>query len=357
MLNVILVILFLYLIPVVVGQGVNRILKIDTGVVKNFLIGNIFIWALFQLVTVPLVLLKQSFLIVVAIVNVVLAGICIFVLFEEVAKKKCAAFKIQSWTSKCKGFKLEDGFALAVMFGAMGWMLYKVISLQHTDADDSRFVVNAVEIVRTNRMFLTDLITGQELETWIGEIIKDITAPWAVYIAYLAKMTGISVVITAHSVMPVSLILCAMSAFWLISGEVFKKDITNRSIFMCLVILLNVYGYYSIYTAETFMLTRIWQGKATIASVAIPAMFLLAMWLYDNSKSYGYYVLVAMLNLGMCLMSGMGLIIGAIMLGCFGFVYAIVKKNYCIAIVLWAMAIPNVVYFVINELQPDIWSL
>lgn len=357
MITVLLVILILYLVPVIVGQGVNRILKIDTGVVKNFLVGNIFIWALFQLVTVPLVLTKQSFLLVVGIVNVVLAVICLYVFFEEIIRKKAECFKLKTWTSKLKGLKGADGFALVVLFAALGWLLYKIISLQHTDADDSRFVVNAVEILRTNRMFLTDLITGQELETWIGEIIKDVTAPWAVYIAYLAKMTAISAVIMAHSVMPVSLILCAMSAFWLISAEVFKKDITNRSIFMCLVILLNVYGYYSIYTAETFMLTRIWQGKATVASVAIPAMFLLAMWLYENEKSYGYYVLIALLDIGMCLMSGMGIIIGAIMLGSFGLVYGIAKRKLWIPITLWSMAIPNVVYFVINAIQPEIWSI
>lgn len=356
-LKILSVILLLYLVPMLVGQGVSRILKIDTTIVKNFLIGNIFIWALFQLVTVPLVLMKQSFLIVVTIVNIVTLVICLWVLFDEIIKKKCENIKLHVWTSKLTAYKMADVFALLVMFGAIGWLLYKVISLQHTDADDSRFVVNAVEIVRTNRMFLTDLITGQELSTWIGEIIKDVTSPWAVYIAYYAKMTGISAVILAHSVLPVSLILCAMSVFWLISKEIFKDDITNRSIFMCFVILLNVYGYYSIYSAETFMLTRIWQGKATVASVAIPAMFLLCMWLYENEKSYGYYVLVALLDIGMCLMSGMGLIIGVVMLGSFGLVYGLLKKKLWISLVMWAMCIPNAVYFVINEMQPEIWTL
>lgn len=351
------VIALLYLVPYVVGQGVNKALKIDTNVAKNFLVGNIFIWALFQLVTVPLVLLKQNFLIVVTVVNIVTFGICLWVLIEEIIRKKCECFKLSHWTGKVTGYSKADVFALTVMFGMLGWLLYKIISLQHTDADDSRFVVNAVEIVRTNRMFLTDLITGQELSTWIGEIIKDITSPWAVYIAYYAKMTEISVVITAHSVLPISLILCGMSTFWLISKEVFKNNITNRSIFMCVVMLLSIYGYHSIYTAETFMLTRIWQGKATVASVAIPAMYLLCMWLYEDEKNIGNYVIVALLDIGMCLMSGMGIITGVVMLGSFGLVYGIAKKNFWITLVMWAMCVPNVIYYVINALQPDIWIL
>lgn len=354
MINVLLVILMLYLVPVIVGQGVNKILKIDTGVVKNFLVGNIFIWALFQLVTVPLVLTKQSFLLVVGIVNVVLAVICLYVFFEEIIRKKAECFKLKTWTSKLKGLKGADGFALVVLFAALGWLLYKIISLQHTDADDSRFVVNAVDIVRTNRMFLTDLITGQHISTWIGELIKDVTAPWAVYIAYYAKMTGISAVIIAHSVLPISLILCAMSVFWLISGEVFKNNTTDRSIFMCFVVLLNVYGSFSVYSVEVFMLTRIWQGKAVVASVAVPAMYLLCMWIYENDGKWSYYILVLMLNLSMCLMSGMGLIIGAVMLCGLGIVYGIAKRNIWMTARLWGLCIPNAVYFLINELQPNL---
>lgn len=348
------VISLLYLVPSLVGQGVNRILKIDATVVKNFLIGNIFIWALFQLVTVPLVLLKQNFLIVVAIINIVTFGICLWVLFEEVIRKKGKSIRLSYWTSKFTRLSKADVFALVVMFGMIGWLLYKIISLQHTDADDSRFVVNAVDIVRTNRMFLTDLITGQHISTWIGELIKDVTAPWAVYIAYYAKMTGISAVIIAHSVLPISLILCAMSVFWLISGEVFKNNTTDRSIFMCFVVLLNVYGSFSVYSVEVFMLTRIWQGKAVVASVAVPAMYLLCMWIYENDGKWSYYILVLMLNLSMCLMSGMGLIIGAVMLCGLGIVYGIAKRNIWMTARLWGLCIPNAVYFLINELQPNL---
>lgn len=351
------IIFFLYLMPYVVGEGINRLLKISRGIVKNYLVGNIFIWALFQIVTVPLVLLKKEFSLVVVIVNVVLFGICALVVLDEVLRKKCRNLKVKKWIKKIPKISRADAVSMAIMEIAIIALLLAIIMLQHTDADDSRFVVNAVEILRTDRMFLTDLITGQPLETWIGELVKDVTSPWAVYIAYYARMTGISAVIMAHSVLPVALILCALSVFWLLAGEFFGKNITDKSIFMCFVILLNVYGYHSIYTAETFMLTRIWQGKAVVASVAIPAMFLLCMWLYRNDKKYGYYVLVALLDVGMCLMSGMGLIIGVIMLGCIGLVYGVAKRKIWIPLCLWGMCVPNIVYYVINEMQPQIWSL
>lgn len=356
-LKVLSVILLLYLMPCCVGSRVNHVLKINTTVVKNYLVGNVFIWALFQLVTVPLVLAKQSFLIVVAIVSIVLFGMCIFEIYHEVYRKKCVIFKRKYWSKRIPKMNTSDMISMVIMEVMLLALLFTIVMLQHTDADDARFVVNAVEIVRTNRMFLTDVITGQELEIWIGELVKDVTSPWAVYIAYFAKLTGIPVVIMAHSVLPISLILCAFAVYWLFAGEVFKKNLTDKSMFMCLMILLNVYGYFSRRTAEMFLMTRIWQGKAVVASVAIPAMFLFAMWLYRNEKKIGYYVLVAMLGVGMCLMSGMGIIIGAIMLAGIGLVYGIAKRKWWMTLVIWALCIPNVVYFVINEMQPDIWIL
>ena len=351
--SVLKVILYIYIMPCLVGEGVNRILKIDGTIVKDYLIGNIFIWALFQLVTVPLVLMKEKFSLVVLIINVVLFGICFFVVFQEVILKRGSGLSWKKYKKRIPRVNATDMIAMIIMEVMIVALLFVIIFLQHTDADDSRFVVNAVEIVRTNRMFLTDLITGQELEIWVGELVKDVTSPWAVYIAYYAKMTGIAVVIMAHSVLPVSLIFCALAVFWLLAQEFFGKNLSDKSLFMCFVILLNVYGYHSRYTAESFLLTRIWQGKAVLASVAIPAMYLICMWLYKNEKKYGYYILVAMINIGMCLLSGMGIIIGAVMVGCIGFVYGIFIK-WRMTILLWMMCVPNIVYFVINYLQPSI---
>lgn len=339
------VILLLYLMPCIVGDRVNRILKIDSTVVKNFLIGNIFIWALFQLVTVPLVLAKQSFLIVVTIVNVVLFGLCLYWVYDEIYRKKCKELKWKYWMKRVPKMSNSDFVSMVIMEVMIVALLFAIIFLQHTDADDSRFVVNAVEIVRTNRMFLTDVITGYELEIWNGELIKDITSPWAVYIAYYAKMTQIPAVIMAHSVLPVSLMLCALSVFWLLAGEFFQKNLTDKSMFLCFVILLNVYGSFSVYSAETFLLTRIWQGKAVVASVAIPAMFLFGMWLYRCESRLGFYILIAMMNLGMCLMSGMGIIIGAIMMAAMGCVFGVKMCSWRIVFTLCMLCLFNVSYY------------
>ena len=355
--KVLCVIACLFLAPCIVGHGVNRLLKINPSIVKNYLVGNIFVWAVFELVTVPLVLEKQKFSTAVVIVSVIAISMMMWAIVYEIILKKGDIFRRELRKNPAGKMKVTDVVSVLGVIGIIGWLLYKVVILQHTDADDARFIVNAVEMLRTDRMYLTDVITGEELTTWVGELRKDITSPWAVYVAYCSKITGIPVVTMAHSILPVALILCGISVFWLIAKVIFKENLHDRCLFICLVLLMNIYGFHSAYTAETFFLTRIWQGKAVVAAIAIPAMFLIIMKIYENERRYGYYVLLALMNVGMCLMSGTGIIIGAVMLLSTGVIYGIRKRNIWITLLLWEMCAPNVIYYLINELQPEVWTL
>lgn len=331
-----LVVFFLLAVPYCVGNGVSSYLKIRKTISKNYFLGMITIWALLQVIAVPLILLKQSFLLLIAIVTILLFLLCVYGL-----KKGC-------FPTRLHVLSRVECFAAAMLFLSMLILLLCTVFLQHTDADDSRFVVNAVDIVRTNRMFLTNPINGEETLTWTGEIAKDITAPWALFIAYFSKMTGIFVTVMAHSVLPCILLLCAFCVFWMLSDVFFKNDILHRCIFVCFVILLNLYGYFSVYSAETFLLTRIWQGKAAVAGIGIPAVFLISMWIYEEEKKKSYYIVLLLANLAMCLMSGMGVIIGVIMLGCIGFVYGVIKRNIKVSLRFWSLCIPNVIYYLLH---------
>jgi len=337
--NMILSSFILFIVPSLVGNTVIGLLRVEKGLAKSFVLGLIAMWGICQFVTVPFVLLKADFRIVFGIFCVVVVGICIYGIYKKWFPKFCI-----------KTDTVSQKLALVIMLLAIGAFLTANIVLQHTDADDSRFVVNAVDIIRTNTMFLTNPATGEALEVWEGELIKDVTSPWAVFIACLAKSTGIHATIMAHTFMPVMLLLMACCVFWLLSEEFFGKDISSRCILVCLVLLLNVYGYYSVYSAETFLMTRIWQGKAVVAGIGVPLLILEFLWLYRQEEKKSLYILLLITQFGLCLLSGMGIIIGAIMAGCYGLVYGIAKKNWKMLIAMWASVIPNVVYYGINTL-------
>lgn len=333
----ILILLLLFIVPFFVGNGICSLLKLEKTVAKNYFFGMVTIWAVFQLLTVPLVLMKASFALEVIIMTVVI--VILSVIGMNQGKLPRFVFRFNR--------KIEVVSMVLMFFGIFSVLLCTIFT-QHTDWDDSRFVVNAVDMVRTNRMFLTNPMTGEETVVFIGELKKDVTAPWAVFIAYCAKMTGVFPTVMAHTVLPIVLLICAFCVFWMLSDVFFKGNLFHRSCFVYLVVLLNLYGHFSVYRAETFLLTRLWQGKAVVAGVGIPALFLILMWIYDKRRRVSHYVLLLMMNLSICLMSGMGTIIGAMMLGCTGLVYGIAKKDKKIMFSLWAMCLPNVLYSLLH---------
>ncbi len=350
--NLILSIIILIVLPICIGNTVSYILKQDISLSKCFITGHITMWAVCQLVAVPLILMKQSFLVVVGILSVVYG----FLLIYGLANKRIRhGFGLMldrlSYKAYTKGKKKSeivlDVTAMIIMVFAVAFIVLASIFLQHTDADDSRFVVNAVDIYRTNRMLLTDVNSGNAISSFLGDLNKDVTSPWAVYIAYISKLTGVYPSVMMHTVLPPVIMLMLAVIYWILSEHFFGKDVFYRCMFVCFAILLNIYGYYSVYTSETFIMIRMWQGKAVLAGVGIPVMLWLFLELFKREKKENY-LLLAIADMAMCLLSNMGIIICGIMLGCYGLTYGIAKKNWKMMVVMWLMCIINIMYIGIS---------
>ncbi len=351
-LNILLSFLILIVLPICIGNTICYILKQDVSLPKYFITGHISMWAVCQLIAVPLILMKQSFLAVVVMLSVVYGFLAVYGVVYKKARRgfgeifaglSCKTFVKE----KIKIKKILDVSALVIMILAVLLIVLASIFLQHTDADDSRFVVNAVDIYRTNRLLLTDVNSGNAISTFLGDLNKDVTSPWAVYIAYISKLTRVYPSIMMHTVLPPVIMLMLGVIYWTLSEHFFGKDVLYRCIFVCFAILLNIYGCYSIYTSETFIMIRMWQGKAVLAGVGIPIMLWLFLELFRNEKRENYLLLLIG-NVAMCLLSNMGIIIGGIMIGCYGLVYGIAKKKWKMTLAMWTICLVNLIYIGIS---------
>ncbi|MBQ9609885.1 MAG: hypothetical protein IJV15_10645 [Lachnospiraceae bacterium] len=356
-LNIILSILTLIVLPICIGNTICCILKQDISSAKCFITGSITMWAVCQLVAVPLILLKQSFILVVGILSLVYAGLVIYGLCNKNSRNGYKKILLNAreiipvvQNDVKKSEKILNVIAFFIMCLAVVLIVFASIFLQHTDADDSRFVVNAVDIYRTNRMLLTDVNSGNAISSFLGDLNKDVTSPWAVFTAYISKITGTYPSIMMHTILPPVIMLILGAVYWILSEHFFGKDVFHRSMFVCFAILLNIYGYYSVYTSETFVLIRMWQGKAVLAGVGIPVMLWRFLELYKDDKK-GNYLLLLIADFAMCLLSNMGIILCGIMLGCYGFVYGIARKNWKMMVLLWLMCVVNVIYIGISYLM------
>ena len=339
LLNIFMTVIVLFIVPILIGNTTYGILKMERTLTESFLFGHITMWAICQFITVPLVLLKADFRVLVVLLTIIYVG---YILYGLIRKYTCKVFlKIETID---KNEKILDNIAIVIMIFAVFILLLACVFLQHTDADDSRFVVNSVDTFRTNRMLLTDVNTGLPIDTWIGDLNKDVSSPWAIYCAYLAKVMLSHPTIVMHTILTPVLLLLACSTYWILSEQFIGNDILHRCIFVCIVILVQIYGCHSIFSSETFLLTRLWQGKAVVAGVGIPALIWQFVSMYYEEKYKRQIIRLVVTDVAMCLLSNMGIILGFFLIGCYGLVYGIEKKSFKYMIYTWLACIPSIIY-------------
>ena len=133
--------------------------------------------------------------------------------------------------------------------------------------------------------------------------------------------------------------------YWKISGEIIDKGIAYQGIFVVFLTLINIYGYASLHIAETRVMVRLWQGKTVVSGLCIPLLIYLFFDIYKNDIDKGMVVILLIIETAMCLLSGMGILIGAIMAGSYGLIYAIIKKDWKICLKMWLTVIPCVICY------------
>ena len=351
-------IMWLWLIPMFVGIIPSYLLergKKRIGTV--FLSGWIFMLAVFQLLAVPMVLSKQTLsdlirLFTTVIYSFSLAGI--FVLLVGVRKDSVRKyFVIPRWKRMKRN---ERGtwifFILLVLF-----QIVMSFVVSTPDGDDAYYVAHAQIAAQKDTMYLEDAYTG----VYKGLEARHVLAPFPMFIAFLARKSNMHAAAVAHSVLPTVLIVLTYLIFYKISSILFPdREKSRRSVFMVLMVGMQIFGSYSIYTNETFFVTRTWQGKSVLANIAIPAAFylLLRICAYTESeqtnaeKKYGTTLasLAAVLfavNLVGALASSLGLLLLAIMEGVLLLVIAVRNRKMSILPAGVISMIPCAVYMLI----------
>ena len=333
--SVLLNVILLLFIPLSVGNGVCKLFGFKKNIINFYFYGLFSTWAYIQLISVPLILLKTSF-------TFVFVLICLYLLIMS----GYGLYKNNDFKIKLYEYKSKDKIAIVSLIIFVLFFMSLSVRYQHIDEDDSRFVVNAVEMLATNKMMLTNPATGEDLPGFVlPDSDKDVVSPWAVYIAFASKITNTRTVVEAHTVIPLALILLSVCVFYLVSEKLLGKDITLNVMFVMLMLMMMLYGYSHLWTMITMYMDRLWQGKSVVASIGIPAMFVVLFDYYDDLNDIKKVILV---DLGMCLFSGMGVVIGAIIIGCFAFGYAISKRNLNVMFYLLLVAIINTIYFLLE---------
>ena len=348
MISYIFIICLAVLVPALVGKGLTFLCRgfrdvSDLTFSQAAIAGYLFVWAIVEAVAVPLTIFKLKFNYLVIFISVLCL---ILVILGLVGTKKFKKTEKTKFFSEGKDFIFFTLLMIAVLF-----LIYKVNSTLFYDADDSRFMVNAVDIIRSNRILANNPITGMEITADYDDFIKDLVGQWAAFLAYGAKITHVNVTVFAHTIYPVIAVILLCFMYWNVISEI-KEDVSvgDKSLTMIVILAMYAFGYFSTYTAETFTLVRVWQGKATLASIGVLAIIFCFMKISKEPKSFENYALLLLANVSACLMTSMGIIIGAVLIGGYGFVMTFYTKKFRVLVLSALICSVNVALFLLSEL-------
>lgn len=287
-------ILLFVLLPVFSGM---LFYKNRHALINSYIYGWILMLAVFEVLAVPLVFLKVS-----------LTGLTMIwgavVILLGLAGLYCGRNIFSEWKKAKIQWSFQKGIFLLLCFA----QIFLVVILQHSDADDNYFIGIANTSLSTNTLLRYDAYTGMLADSFP---LRYVFSPFPLFWACASKITGIHPAILAHTVFPVILILLAYFIIYEISVEIFKEP--QKSLFFCnIMAVLVLFGNYSIYTVSSFMLFRIWQGKAIVASVILP---LLILWFISEEKrGIKEFVMLLVIVLAGCGVSSMGIILQLLLL-------------------------------------------
>ena len=388
------ILFWLVIIPFCIGlipAGFMPEDKRKPGIV--LLAGYFTMWAVFGLVTIPVVVFVRYD-------NFILASNCFMAL-----SILCAAAGV-GLTYRRKGSvralvrtenPLQEGFGNAVrrmswaervewllFFILLGFQLYKAAAYASFDGDDAYYVTASLIAQQADTMYTILPLTGRHT----GLDIRHALAVFPMWIAFVAKKSHIHATILSHTVLPFLLLPLTYLVYYEIGRLLFDgrkngqdkgrikraarrvdsaasenrselRSGENLPLFMILMAVFQIFGNVSIYTNETFFLTRTWQGKAVAGSLVIPALLWMFLLLSDGrerkdadglrakrtgTKRAGLWLLLTCINMTAGICSSIAVFLVSILMAVTAVCLAFVERDCKILIKMGAVCIPGAVY-------------
>ncbi len=327
-----------FALPMWVGNCFAGVDKPHKNRVFLWISGQMLLWAGFQLICVPVILTEGR------LEKVVLwfgAYIVVLLIVSTVL-----------WYRNRKGprpvlMQKPDRATviLWVIFGVLLLIqLVLAVVMVYSDGDDAYYVAISTAAQESGKMYQKLPYTGVSTELDVRHGL----APFPIWIAWVARMTGITTVTVAKTLLPIALISMTYGVFYLIGSRILCSGKTLPVFLICTEVLV-LFGDYSFYTVENFMIARSRQGKAALGSILIPMIFFLLLLLFRRLQekqkiTVGFWVLLTAVMTSCCLASTMGALLACMLIGVAGICGAIAYRNWKILLPLAACCVPCVIY-------------
>lgn len=315
------IVLVLFIIPELLGLFLLRFLKKEnTNLFLAFIIGYVLEFAICQIVAVPYIYMEKTFtelMNILTIINLIVCGISAILNLT----------KIKEILKTILNYIKETPKILAILtIVLIGIQVYSYVGYMHIDDDDSFYVGTATVSVQTDSLFKYSAATGEmDVE---NQLSRYRLGPFPIYLAVISKAIDTHPAIVAHTILPIIFVPLVYMIYGLIGNELFKNDKKQVYYFLMIMSIINIWGNYSVRTAFSFFLIRIWQGKALLASMILPLIILLFIKAEENNYKFNYCLLLFIAILAGNLTTTMGIALPPMELMLLAIVYEISKLNF-----------------------------
>ncbi len=178
------------------------------------------------------------------------------------------------------------------------FLILITMAVYRSDADDSFYVSNVALFAESGRLNPYDSSFGIEE---LGTVPMYDFQIWEAFMAVLCRVFRVEAVTMMHTVcLPVLLILSA-SAYLLLGRVVTKGDSGKAALFYVLMTVFHLFGGYAVYSEGSFLLSRLWQGKAVYLNVALPVMTALILENAEKRRRFLWLELLICMSAGIAL--------------------------------------------------------
>ena len=308
--------LILICVPWVLGTAFFQIVHMKATIKMEYVFGWLVILAFFEVVTVPLAFAEKSLTEVTWIYTVTIMFLCICYVGRCIRKKK----KIWQFSMNISDINIYAALASITFL----LQIVAAVFFVHMDADDAYYIGTANTSLSTDTLFLFEPDTG-----YASYAVNTRYAFSAIMVfwSYLSKITGIHPLIIAHTIIPIVFISISYILWWEV-GKCLLKGKEQRWIFFLLINVINVFGNTSVYTQSSFLLFRIWQGKALLPNIILPSFLYFFLKLYGNNCLKRQWLTILITVLAACCCSSMVVPLGAMVIGTGTCILVLAKRDW-----------------------------
>ena len=321
-----------WVLPFCVGVLPVRIMKEEHRSFGMIWVSGWFMmFAVFQVLVVPFIVTEQSFSLAVRTYSIVISAIAVAsVVIGRRALKKSM--------DNLKDDHIENGQlpVMILVLVLIAVQLAGAFFLQYLDGDDAFYVATSLTSEHTDTMYRFTPYYGAN-----GELdIRHALSPVPIFMAWLARVSGIHVTILCHSYISMLFLLLMYMIYFQMAKRLFANQKKNQWLFLLVLSIWYLFGNVSIYAAESFAFTRTWQGKSMFPNLIIPYLFLWMFCMAKDEMDIGEWAMLFVTTLAATFTTSTGIFTVPILLGMEALIIAVVKKRAMVVVQTVACLVP-----------------